>query len=130
MDIAGAMATQGAQDMERIKEQNTYMRYFWLENKRGRKVPVAEVFVRDALKNGFTHTDKILHIDNPEDNVREGLEIVSENPVDKMAAAVEKLADIQAINMGMVDEDGNVLPKKKAGRPAKNTVAKDDTIQA
>ena len=49
---------------ERVKENNNTNKYYWMNNKRGRLVPVSHLYVTDALMKGYTHTDGVLKSDD------------------------------------------------------------------
>lgn len=112
---AGNLAPIGSQDIKKIPEQNTHWQYLWMLNAKGVKVPVPVIYVADALKRQYTHTDKVIYEDKAENNVRFGKE--NDTPVtpeERMAEAVEKLAQSQEATAQILENvTGTEIKKRK-----------------
>lgn len=118
-------APAGSSNAELVPEHNTSMKYYWMINAKGVKVPVAIHAVRDALGRGYIHTDNVLVEEDPKNNVRNNLPPESGmTPEEKTAAALTKLAETQEAMVEVAEE----VTGKKRGRKKKveETVATSD----
>ncbi len=79
------------QNAEKTPNQNFSHSYYWMENSKGRRVPVAPFNVADSLRRGYIHTDRQLHRDNPADRARP--ESVAADPIARLADTIEKVVD-------------------------------------
>jgi hypothetical protein len=110
-----AFAPPGSESADKIKEQNTYRRYVWMLNEKGRKVPVAVVHVKDALSRRYTHTDRKV-IDEDTSAPAHAHNEIETDPMKVMARATEQLAQSQS---AMVEVMQEVTGKKPAKEPVK-----------
>lgn len=118
----------GAQDAEKIQEQNTYWSYYWMVNAKGVKVPVPLIYAQDALKRGYIHTDRQVYTDDPEDNTRvKNPQEIEVDPTVAMAKAVEKLAQTQETTVEILEK---VTQVKKRSEKVKNTLAEEAEVSA
>lgn len=76
---------------DKVPTQNVSRSYYWMENAKGRKVPVAPFNVADALSRGYIHTDRELHRDNPADRVQPSS--ASQDPMARLADTLEKVVE-------------------------------------
>lgn len=128
---AGKLAPIGSQDTKKIPEHNTYWEFFWMLNAKNVKVPVPVIYVQDAIKRGYMHTDKKIYTENKEDNIRFGKEAeVSATPEERMAEAVTNLAQSQQATVELLAHvTGKEAPKKRGPKP-KNPVAIEEQQSA
>ena len=100
-----------------VPNVNARMKYYWMINAKGVKVPVAIHNLKDALKRGYKHTDNVEHEDDPKDHYQYGQEIKSHNPIDRLTNTLEKFVGGQA----QKSEQSQVENKE----PQKEEVKKD-----
>lgn len=79
---------RGAGDVLSTPEKNFSNEYFWMENAKGRRVPVAVERERECLKQGYIHTDRVVHSDDLDKRVK--TEPQAQDPLERLANTLEK----------------------------------------
>ena len=120
------VTSSGSDDTIKIKNHNDSTEFFWMLNAKGVKVPVPRTIVADALKRGYSHTDKQVYSDDLSKDVHNKEVQPPIDPVERMAEAVTKLAETQEATTEILEE---VTQVKRKGRPRK-LVAEQEEVSA